>query len=150
MAGLQLVHVPFKGAPSAALAIMSGQVELGLLNLPPTLPAVRTGKLRGLAVTSAKRFTAVAELPTIAEAGVPGYEATTWYGIMLPAGAPPDITQRLNGVILAALRSEDTRQRIAADGGEAVGSTPDEMIAIIRRDLAKWTKVVNESGARVD
>jgi tripartite-type tricarboxylate transporter receptor subunit TctC len=150
MAGLNLVHVPFKGAPSAALAIMGGQVELGLLNLPPTLPAVRSGKLRGLAVTSAKRFGAVAELPTIAEAGVPGYEATTWYGIMLPAGASNEITQKLNSVILVALKSDDTRQRIAADGGEAVGSTPEEMVAIIRRDVAKWTKVVRDSGARVD
>jgi tripartite-type tricarboxylate transporter receptor subunit TctC len=92
----------------------------------------------------------VPELPTIAEAGVPGYEASTWYGVMAPAGTPTEITTRLYTAIVADLRTEDTRARIAADGGEVVGSTSNEFAAVLKRDLAKWTRVVKESGARAD
>jgi tripartite-type tricarboxylate transporter receptor subunit TctC len=150
MANIKIVHIPFKGAPSAALGVIGGQVEMALLNLPPTLPQVKSGRLKGLAVTTAKRTSAIPELPTIAEAGVPGYEASTWYGVMAPAGTPGEITTRLYAAILADLRTEDTRARIAADGGEVVGSTPEEFAATLKRDLAKWTRVVKESGARAD
>ena len=150
MANIAVVHVPFKGAPSAALGVISGQVEMGLLNLPPTLPQVRSGRLKGLAVSTAKRVNAIPELPTIAEAGVPGYEASTWYGVMAPAGTPAEIIARLHALITADLRTDDTRGRIVADGGEVVGSTPEEFAAVLKRDLAKWTKVVRESGARAD
>ena len=150
MANIKIVHIPFKGAPSAALGVIGGQVEMGLLNLPPTLPQVRSGRLKALGVTTAKRASAIPELPTIAEAGVPGYEASTWYGVMAPAGTPSEITARIYAVISADLRTADTRQRIAADGGEVVGSTPDEFSAIMKRDIAKWVKVVKESGARAD
>ena len=92
MANIKMVHIPFKGAPSAALGVIGGQVEMALLNLPPTLPQVKSGRLKGLAVTTAKRTSAIPELPTIAEAGVPGYEASTWYGVMAPAGTPNEIT----------------------------------------------------------
>ena len=150
MANIRVVHIPFKGAPSAALGVISGQVEMGLLNLPPTLPQVRSGRLKGLGVTTAKRASAIPELPTIAEAGVPGYEASTWYGVMAPAGTPSEITSRIYAVIITDLRAADTRARIAADGGEVIGSTPEEFAAVLKRDLAKWTKVVKESGARAD
>ncbi|MEO7727404.1 MAG: tripartite tricarboxylate transporter substrate binding protein [Burkholderiales bacterium] len=150
MANIRIVHIPFKGAPSAALGVIGGQVEMGLLNLPPTLPQVRSGRLKALAVTAAKRAAAIPELPTIAEAGVPGYEAVTWYGVMAPAGTPPEITSKLYAAIIADLRTEDTRSRIAADGGEVVGSTPEEFAATLKRDLAKWRRVVKESGARAD
>jgi len=150
MANIRIVHIPFKGAPSAALGVIGGQVEMGLLNLPPTLPQVKSGRLKGLAVTAAKRAGAIPELPTIAEAGVPGYEAVTWYGVMAPAGTPPEITAKLYAAISADLRNDDTRARIAADGGEVVGSTPEEFAAVLKRDLAKWTKVVKDSGARAD
>ena len=150
MANIKIVHIPFKGAPSAALGVIGGQVEMALLNLPPTLPQVKSGRLKGLAVTTAKRTSAIPELPTIAEAGVPGYEASTWYGVMAPAGTPAEITTRLYTAIIADLRSEDTRARIAADGGEVVGSTPEEFAAVLKRDLAKWTRVVKDSGARAD
>jgi tripartite-type tricarboxylate transporter receptor subunit TctC len=150
MANIRVVHIPFKGAPSAALGVIGGQVEMALLNLPPTLPQVKSGRLKGLAVTTAKRAAAIPELPTIAEAGVPGYEASTWYGVMAPAGTSPDLTSRLYTAIMADLRTEDTRARIAADGGEVVGSTPEEFAAVLKRDLAKWTRVVKESGARAD
>jgi len=150
MANINIVHIPFKGAPSAALGVIGGQVEMALLNLPPTLPQVKSGRLKGLAVTTAKRTSAIPELPTIAEAGVPGYEASTWYGVMAPAGTPNEITGRLYTAIIADLRTDDTRARIAADGGEVVGSTPEEFAATLKRDLAKWTRVVKESGARAD
>ena len=150
MANISIVHIPFKGAPAAALGVIGGQVEMALLNLPPTLPQVKSGRLKALAVTAAKRASAIPELPTIAEAGVPGYEASTWYGVMAPAGTPPEITGRLYAAIIADLRTEDTRARIAADGGEVVGSTPEEFAAVLKRDLAKWTRVVRESGARAD
>ncbi len=150
MANIKIVHIPFKGAPSAALGVIGGQVEMALLNLPPTLPQVKSGRLKGLAVTTAKRTSAIPELPTIAEAGVPGYEASTWYGVMAPAGTPNEITGRLYTAIIADLRTDDTRARIAADGGEVVGSTPEEFAATLKRDLAKWTRVVKDSGARAD
>jgi tripartite-type tricarboxylate transporter receptor subunit TctC len=150
MAGIRIVHIPFKGAPSAALGVISGQVEMGLLNLPPTLPQVRSGRLKGLAVTTLKRAAAIPELATIAEAGVPGYEAATWYGVMAPAGTPSEITGRLYSIIIADLRADDTRARIAADGGEVVGSTPEEFTIVLKRDLAKWTRVVRDSGVRPD
>ena len=150
MANIKIVHISFKGAPSAALGVIGGQVEMALLNLPPTLPQVKSGRLKGLAVTTAKRTSAIPELPTIAEAGVPGYEASTWYGVMAPAGTPNEITGRLYTAIIADLRTDDTRARIAADGGEVVGSTPEEFAATLKRDLAKWTRVVKESGARAD
>ena len=150
MANIRVVHIPFKGAPAAALGVIGGQVEMGLLNLPPTLPQVRTGRLKGLAVTTLKRSSAIPEMPTIAESGLPGYEASTWYGLMAPAATPSDITARLYAVISADLRTADTRARIAADGGEVVSSTPEEFAAVLKRDLAKWSKVVKDSGARAD
>jgi tripartite-type tricarboxylate transporter receptor subunit TctC len=150
MANIRIVHIPFKGAPSAALGVIGGQVEMALLNLPPTLPQVRSGRLKALAVTTAKRASAIPELPTIAEAGVPGYEAATWYGVMAPAGTPAEITGRLYTTIVADLRREDARARIVADGGEVVGSTPEEFAAALKRDIAKWKQVVKDSGARAD
>ena len=150
MANIRIVHIPFKGAPSAALGVIGGQVEMALLNLPPTLPQIRSGRLKGLAVTTAKRTSALPAMPTIAESGLPGYEATTWYGVMAPAATPAEITSRLYTVIIAAVRTQDTRTRIAADGGEVVGSTPEEFAAVLKRDIAKWTKVVKDSGARPD
>jgi tripartite-type tricarboxylate transporter receptor subunit TctC len=150
LAGINIVHVPFKGAPSAALGVIGGQVEMGLLNLPPTLPQVRSGRLKALAVTTVKRAAALPELPTIAEAGVPGYEASTWYGVMAPAGTPSDITAKIYAGIIAGLRTDDMRARIAVDGGEVVGSTPEEFTAVLKRDLEKWTRVVREAGARPD
>ena len=150
MANIRIVHIPFKGAPAAAVGVIGGQVEMGLLNLPPTLPLVRNGRLKGLAVTTLKRASALPDMPTIAESGLPGYEAATWYGVMAPAGTPPEVISRLAAAIIADLRTADTRALIAADGGEVVGSTPQEFTALLKRDIAKWAKVVKDSGARPD
>lgn len=150
LAKVNMVHVPFKGAPAAVIGVMTGEVSLAILNLPPALPHVKSGKLKALGVSTAKRSSAVPDLPTIAEAGLPGYEATAWFGVLAPAGTPAGIITRLNAEIVKGLSAGDVRKRIAADGGEVIGSTPEEFAAVMKRDIAKWAKVVELSGARVD
>ena len=150
LAGLNLVHVPFRGAPAAVLGVISGQVMLALPNLPPALPAMKSAKARALGVTTLTRSASAPEVPTIAEAGLPGYEATAWYGVLAPAGTPRDIVMKLNAEIVKSLRTEDMKQRIALDGGDVVGSTPEAFGVVMRNDIAKWAKVVKLSGAKVD
>jgi tripartite-type tricarboxylate transporter receptor subunit TctC len=150
MAGIDIVHVPFKGSPSAVLAVIAGQIVMAMPNIPPALPHVKTGKLKALAVTTAKRSAAVPDLPTVAESGLPGYEATAWFGVLAPAGTPRDIIDKLNALIVKSLRAPDMQQRLQADGAEAAGGTPEEFAAIIKRDIAKWAVVVKKSGARAD
>lgn len=149
-AGLQLNHVPFRGAPAAVLGVASGQVALALPNLPPALPALKSGKARALGVTTLRRSAAAPDVPAIAEAGLPGFEATAWFGMLAPAGTPRDIVGRLNSEIVKALRSDDLKQRILLDGGDAAGGTPEEFAARIKADIAKWGRVVKLSGAKVD
>jgi len=150
MAGLNLVHVPFRGAPAAVLGVISGQVALAFPNLPPALPAMRSGKARALGVTTLARSASAPGVPTIAESGLPGYEATAWYGVLVPAGTPHDIVIKLNAEIVRSLRSDDMKQRILLDGGDVVGSTPEAFAAVIRNDIAKWAVVVKRSGAKAD
>lgn len=150
LAGLRIVHVPYKGAPAGVLAVISGEVAFALPNIPPALPHAKTGKLRALAVTTAKRSPAVPDLPTIAESGLPGYEATAWFGVLAPAGTPRVIVDRLNALIVKALRTPEMKERLLADGAEAIGSTPEEFAAVMRRDIAKWAEVVKKSGARAE
>ena len=150
LAKVRMVHIPFKGAPSAALGVIGGQVELALLNLPPTLPLIKSGRLKALAVSTASRSEALPQLPTIAEDGLPGYEASTWYGVMAPAHTPAEITDKIYTVIMAGLRQQEARSRIVSDGAQVVGNSSEEFSALLKRDLAKWTRVVKESGARPD
>jgi len=150
LANVNMVHVPFKGAPGAVLAVMSGEVQLAFPNLPPALPQVRAGKLRALAVTTGKRFAAVPQLPTVAEAGVPGYEARAWFGVLAPTGTPRPIVTRLNAEIVKSVRAPEMRERLLADGAEAIGSTPEEFTAVMKTDIAKWAKVIKASGAKPD
>jgi tripartite-type tricarboxylate transporter receptor subunit TctC len=150
LANVNIVHVPFKGAPGAVLAVMAGEVELAFPNLPPALPQVRAGKLRAVAVTTSKRFAALPEIPTVAESGVPGYEARAWFGVLAPAGTPPAIVTRLNTAIVKIVRSPEMRERLLADGSEAIGSTPEEFTAVMKTDIAKWAKVIKASGAKPD
>ena len=149
-AGLQLNHVPFRGAPAAVLGVASGQVALALPNLPPALPALKSGKARALGVTTLRRSSAAPDVPAIAEAGLPGFEATAWFGMLAPAGTPRDIVGRLNSEIVKALRSDDLKQRILLDGGDAAGGTPEEFAVRIKADIVKWGRVVKLSGAKVD
>lgn len=150
LAGIKLVHVPFKGAPAAVLGVITGEISMAILNLPPALPHVKSGKLKALGVSTSKRSAAVPDLPTIAESGLPGYAATAWYGVLAPAGTPREIILKLNAEIVKSLRTEEMKKRIASDGGEVIGSTPEEFTAVMKTDIAKWAKVVQASGARVD
>ncbi|MEQ1773709.1 MAG: tripartite tricarboxylate transporter substrate binding protein [Burkholderiales bacterium] len=150
LAGLHLVHVPFRGAPAAVLGVASGQVVLALPNLPPALPAMKSGKARALGVTTSARSASAPEVPTIAESGLPGYEANAWYGVLAPTGTSRDIVIKLNAEIVRSLRTDDMKQRISLDGGDAVGSTPEAFGAVIKSDIAKWAKVVRFSGAKVE
>jgi tripartite-type tricarboxylate transporter receptor subunit TctC len=150
LAKANMVHVPFKGAPAAAIGVMTGEISMGILNLPPSLPHVRSGKLKALGVSTATRSAAVPDIPTIAEGGLPGYEASTWYAVLAPAGTPADIIARLNSELIKGLRSDDMKKRISAEGGDIVGSTPEELTAVIKRDIEKWTRVVAASGAKAN
>ena len=150
LAKVNMVHVPFKGAPAAVIGVMTGEISLAILNLPPALPHVRSGKLKALGVSTATRSSAVPDIPTIAEAGLPGYDAGTWYGLLAPAGTPGDIIARLNAELVKGLRSAEMKKRIAAEGGDVIGGTPDEFTAVIKRDIDKWTRVVAASGAKAN
>lgn len=141
LAGVEMLHVPYRGLPLAVTDLLSGRVQLMFATTLAILPHVRAGKLRGLAVTGARRSASILELPTIAEAGVAGYETASWYGVLAPAGTPHAIIERLNREVVKITRMPDVRQQFAADGADLVGSSADEFAAHIRRELARWTKV---------
>ncbi len=149
MAGVSLVHVPYKGVGPMITDMLAGQVRLTISSAVPLTPQVKGGKLRGLAVTSPKRSPSFPDLPAIAET-VPGYEVVNWFGILAPAGTPRAIILRLNQEFNAGLASADLRTRLASQGADVAGGTPEEFGKVIRADFAKWAKVVRESGAKVD
>ncbi len=150
MAGVKLVHVPYKGAAPALTDLLAGQVQLMFSTMPPALPQVKAGKLKALAVTSAKRSLTTPELPTIAEAALPGFEAITWYGMAAPAGTPAAIVKKLNAEVVKLLHLPEVKERLLATGTEASGTSPEEFAAYIKSEIVKWAKVVKASGARVD
>lgn len=151
MAGMQTVRVPFKGAPPALAALMSGEVQIVISSIGTLLPLARAGKVRALAVTSAKRSIAAPDLPTVQEAGVPGFVATTWYGLAATGGTPRAVIDRLNAELRKALADPEVRQQLAAQGiDEPAPGTPEQLGALIRSELAKWEKVVRASGATVN
>ena len=150
MAGVRMVHVPYKGAAPALADLLGGQVQLMFSTMPPALPHVKAGKLRALAVTSAKRSPAAPELPTVDEIALPGFEANTWHGVVVPAGTPGAIVARLNREIVAILHLPDVIERLSGQGAEPVGSTPEEFAAYIRAETVKWARVVRESGAKAE
>ena len=145
-----MVHVPYKGAAPALADLLGGQVQLMFSTMPPALPHVKDGKLRALAVTSAKRSPAAPELPTVDEIALPGFEANTWHGVVVPAGTPATIVARLNREIVAILHLPDVVERLSGQGAEPVGSTPEEFAAYIRAETVKWARVVRESGAKAE
>ncbi len=149
-AGVQMQHVPYKGSAPALTDLIGGQVQLMFDSMPSAMPHVKAGKLRPLAVTTAKRSAAVPDLPTVAEAGVPGYDISTWYGLWAPKGTPREIAERIATETAKILKLPDVRERYAALGAEPVGSTPDEFAAYCRSELTKWAKIVKESGAKAD
>jgi tripartite-type tricarboxylate transporter receptor subunit TctC len=149
MTGVKMVHIPYKGAAPATTDLISGQVTLMFNNMLSAMPQVKAGRLRAVAVTSLKRSTAAPELPTIAET-VPGYEANGWYGAFAPAATPKDIINRLNAEMNRIMKMPDVTQRLAGDGVEAVGTTPEQFGAYLKQEVAKWGKVVRASGAKAD
>jgi len=150
MAGVKMVHVPYKGAAPALADLLGGQVQLMFSTMPPALPHVKDGKLRALAVTSSKRSRAMPELPTVDEVALPGFEANTWHGVVVPAGTPAAVVVRLNREIVAILHMPEVVARLSGQGAEALGSTPEEFAAYIKSETLKWAKVVRDSGAKAE
>lgn len=150
MGGFTALHVPYKGSAPAMIDLLAGNVMLLFDSIPSSLPQIRAGKLRGIAVASSRRSPVLPDLPTLSEAGLTGFAADSWFGIMVPAGTPKDIVAKLNADIVKALDSEGVREIITRQGGEVMGSTPEQMAAQIRSDREKWGKVVRESGAKIE
>ena len=150
MTGTQIVHVPYKGSPQGISDLIGGQVQLMFDNLTSISPHVRSGKVRGIGVSSAKRSPIFPDIPTIAEAGVPGYETNAWGGLVVPVGTPKAIVTKLNSEVNKALRSTALKDRYAAIEADPVGGTPEEFTAFARQETAKWADVVKKSGAKLD
>jgi len=150
MAGVKMNHVSYKGGGPAVIALMGGEVSLGFPTMPSVIQHVKSGKLRGLAVSTPRRSPFMPDLPTISEAGVSGYEVSGWQGLLVPTGTPNEIISRLHAESVKALSRQEVKERLSATGIEPTGSTPEQFAGHIRREIAKWAKVVKASGARVD
>lgn len=150
MAKVQLVNVPYKGSGPAAMDTVAGQLPLAIVDVASAIAQVKAGRLKALAVTTKSRIAAAPEVPTFAEQGLADYEATGWFGVVMPAGTPADIVGRMNAELVAALKRKEIVERVTAAGAEASPSTPEEFGALIRSEIAKWGEVVRASGAKVD
>jgi tripartite-type tricarboxylate transporter receptor subunit TctC len=148
MAGVELTHVPYKGTAPATADLIGGQVQIAFLGIPAVLPHARSGKLRVLAVTGLQRSAELPEVPTVDESGVPGYEVNPWYGLLAPAGTPRAIVVRLGAETTRVVRAAEMREKLAGQGAEAAGGTPEEYAGVIRADTATWTRVIGEAGLR--
>jgi tripartite-type tricarboxylate transporter receptor subunit TctC len=148
MAKLKMVHIPYKGSAPAIVDLIGGQVPVSMATMLTGLPHVRAGRLRALGVTSAQRTAVARDVPTIAESGLPGYEAVQWYGVVAPAQTPKEIVTRLNRELVAVLRLPDVKERFAADGGDAGGNSPEEFARYLKIETEKWTKVVKSAGIK--
>jgi tripartite-type tricarboxylate transporter receptor subunit TctC len=150
MTGVKLAHVPYKGSSGAMQDLLGGQVTVSFVGMPNALPSLPSGKLRALAVTTKKRATELPDVPTLDEAGVPGYDATIWLGLLAPAGTPREIVAKLNADVTRALSTPEARKAITGAGVEVSLTTPEEFTALMRTDLERWGKVVRETGAAVN
>ena len=150
MTRVDVVHVPYKGGGPAVVDLIGGHVQMMFSTLPSVLQQVRAGKLRGLAVTGARRFPAASEFPTMVEAGIPGYEVSGWSGLFAPAGTPREVVNRLAGEIAKILHAPDLKERFFVQGAEPVGNAPEVFAAFVGSEIARWRKVVEFSGARAD
>jgi tripartite-type tricarboxylate transporter receptor subunit TctC len=150
VANVDIVHVPYRGGALAAADVMSGQVQMMIDVMPNVYPLAKSGRVRGLACTTAQRFPAAPEYPTIAESGLPGFAVSAWDGIFAPVGTPPAVVERLNEAIRQALEDREVREALLAHGAQAVPSTPDALARHVVEETEKWAKVVRKSGAKID
>ncbi|WP_040327649.1 tripartite tricarboxylate transporter substrate binding protein [Acidovorax delafieldii] len=149
-AGIQLRHIPYKGAAQAMTDLLGGQIDLYMSSVPTLLGQVRNGKLKILAITSAKRSSQLPEVPTLAEQGYKGFEAVTWFGILAPAGTPAPIVTQLNRAINQALQQADVIDKLKSEGGDVLGGTSDQFSTLLRTEVPRWAKIVKDSGASLD
>lgn len=149
-AGIKFQHVPYKGSSQALTDLVGGTVEVFMSSVPTALSQIRGGKMRALAVTSAKRSATLPEVPSINEAGYKGFDANTWFGLAAPVGTPANVVARLNTEVNRVLKMPDVREKIRAEGGDVLGSTPEAFGMLIKNDVVKWGNVVRDSGAKVD
>ena len=150
MAHLDIVHVPYKGGGPMLIDLMGGQIQIGFDNLPSSIQHIRAGKVRALAVTTAKRWPGAPDIPTVAEAGIPGYEASAWFGLLAPASTPRAVVELLQRHVSAILRQPEVAKQFLEQGAEPVGSTPDEFSKLIAAELQKWTRVVAATGVKLE
>ena len=150
LTGVNMVHVPYKGGAPAMLDLMSGQVQTVFSTVSTAIGAIKGGRVRAIAMTGDKRFELMPELPTIAEAGVPGFEVRNWYGVFVPAGTPKEIVARLNGELVKILQMPDVKAKLLESGIEVLHSTPEQFAAYIQSETRRWAKVVKDSGARAE
>jgi tripartite-type tricarboxylate transporter receptor subunit TctC len=146
MSGTRMLHVPYRGGGESILALASGHVAVTVSSMLGLMPQVRAGRIRALGVTAPKRVASAPDIPTIAEAGVPGYESLQWYGLLAPTGVPQEILSRVYKEAVAALRQPDVVSRLAGDGAEVIASTPEQFAAFLRAETAKWAKVAKAAG----
>lgn len=150
MAGVDITHVPYKGAPQAVTDVLAGHIQMTFNSIAPIIAHIRAGRMKVLGVASSKRSSQLPEVPTISEAGVPGFEAENWFGLFVPAQTPKKIIARLNEAIVKVMRSPEIQKQFIALGAEPVGNSPEEFAAFVRRDMEKYARVVRISGAKLD
>ena len=150
MTGVKLTHIPYKGSGPAITELIGGQVQLMFAGIVPIDQHVKAGRVRGIAVSSSKRSSAIPQVPTIAESGLPGFEVVGWYGILAPARTPPAIIEQLHREFVKILQTPEIRDRLTSEGAEPVGNTPAEFTAFLKTDIARWAKVIKAAGAKLD
>jgi tripartite-type tricarboxylate transporter receptor subunit TctC len=149
-ANVKFLHIPYKGASLAMTDLMGGRLQLYMSSVPSALAQIKGGRLRALAVTSAKRLAGLPDVPTVAESGFKDFETSTWFGLLAKAGTPQPIISRLNSDVDRALQTAEVREKIASEGAEVLGGTPARFADLLKRELEKWSQVVRESGAKVE
>ena len=150
MAGIDMLTVNYKGSSPALVDLISGQVDLMFDNMPPSLPHIKSGKLRAIAVSGGERTSVLPDLPTVAESGLPGFDAGSWFGILAPAGTPGPIVNRLNAVIVKSLATPELRERMSAQGATPVGGPPEQFGRHIQAEIAKWAKVIKAANVKLE
>jgi tripartite-type tricarboxylate transporter receptor subunit TctC len=150
LSGIDIAHIPYKGMGPALVDLLGGQVQMAVPTISAALPHVKSGRLRAIAVTSARRWHTVPDLPTVAEAALPGFESVLWYGMLGPARMPAGLVAKINGEASRAMQRADVRERLDAAGMQPMGMQPGEFTAYIKSEIAKWARVVKESGAKAE